>query len=295
MNVSMQDTYNLGWKLASVIQGALNPSVLDTYQQERLPVAEQLIRLDRRICRAMCSTRDNQNSLPGIFDEDHRRALEEENSSASGLAVTYSPNSLITSTICKPDIPHEMSYSSKQYLAEKIRVGARIPSKLVLQQSDSQSRHLQQLFPSTGQWALIIFGGDIANNAQMSRVCNLAESLSCQESYFQRFNKGREVKGNIGPIVVYLLHSACRHSIDLFDLPEIFLPQNESYGIDYSRVLVDNEFYHQPGGGELYESFGIHPEGCMVLIRPDQHVSFLSDLEDFDGLEKFLASFTRLN
>lgn len=30
MNTSMMDTYNLGWKLASVLHGSANPSILST-------------------------------------------------------------------------------------------------------------------------------------------------------------------------------------------------------------------------------------------------------------------------
>jgi len=38
MNTGIQDSYNLGWKLAAVLSGA-DEAVLDTYQEERLPVA----------------------------------------------------------------------------------------------------------------------------------------------------------------------------------------------------------------------------------------------------------------
>jgi hypothetical protein len=38
MNTGILDAYNLGWELASVLGGA-NESLLDTYQEERLPVA----------------------------------------------------------------------------------------------------------------------------------------------------------------------------------------------------------------------------------------------------------------
>ncbi|KAJ5181827.1 hypothetical protein N7449_011974 [Penicillium cf. viridicatum] len=80
MNVSMQDTFNLGWKLASVIQGTLHPQILETYQQERLPVAERLIALDQRICRGMRSLRDADGETNlSRFDEDHKRVMEEEN------------------------------------------------------------------------------------------------------------------------------------------------------------------------------------------------------------------------
>ena len=39
----MQDAYNLGWKLALVIQGKARESLLETYQIEREPVSEQVI------------------------------------------------------------------------------------------------------------------------------------------------------------------------------------------------------------------------------------------------------------
>jgi hypothetical protein len=39
----MQDAYNLGWKLAFVVKKLANPSLLDTYEPERRPIAEQVI------------------------------------------------------------------------------------------------------------------------------------------------------------------------------------------------------------------------------------------------------------
>jgi 2-polyprenyl-6-methoxyphenol hydroxylase-like FAD-dependent oxidoreductase len=43
MNCCMQDAYNLGWKLAMVLKGTAIPELLDTYEQERRPIAEQVI------------------------------------------------------------------------------------------------------------------------------------------------------------------------------------------------------------------------------------------------------------
>ncbi|MGW4234638.1 FAD-dependent monooxygenase [Streptomyces sp. NPDC004980] len=39
MNTGIQDAYNLGWKLAQVVAGRAEPGLLDTYEEERLPVA----------------------------------------------------------------------------------------------------------------------------------------------------------------------------------------------------------------------------------------------------------------
>src|ERR1700722_6925357 len=42
-NTSIQDSYNLAWKLHHVLQGLAAPSLLDTYDAERAPVARQIV------------------------------------------------------------------------------------------------------------------------------------------------------------------------------------------------------------------------------------------------------------
>ncbi|TDV56400.1 FAD-dependent oxidoreductase [Actinophytocola oryzae] len=48
LNTSLQDTYNLGWKLAAVLGGA-DESLLATYEEERRPVAEEVLGLSTRL------------------------------------------------------------------------------------------------------------------------------------------------------------------------------------------------------------------------------------------------------
>ena len=43
-NTSIQDGYNLAWKLAYVLQGKAGPELLDTYNAERAPIAEQIVK-----------------------------------------------------------------------------------------------------------------------------------------------------------------------------------------------------------------------------------------------------------
>jgi 2,4-dichlorophenol 6-monooxygenase len=42
-NTSMQDSYNLAWKLAMVLRGHAAPSLLESYRDERLPIAKQIV------------------------------------------------------------------------------------------------------------------------------------------------------------------------------------------------------------------------------------------------------------
>jgi flavin-dependent dehydrogenase len=51
MNVSMQDGYNLGWKLGLVVKGIAQPSILKTYQSERRRIAQDLIAFDHKFSR----------------------------------------------------------------------------------------------------------------------------------------------------------------------------------------------------------------------------------------------------
>jgi 2-polyprenyl-6-methoxyphenol hydroxylase-like FAD-dependent oxidoreductase len=48
LNTSVQDAYNLGWKLAAVLSGAPD-SLLDTYEEERRPIAAQMLGLAAKL------------------------------------------------------------------------------------------------------------------------------------------------------------------------------------------------------------------------------------------------------
>jgi 2-polyprenyl-6-methoxyphenol hydroxylase-like FAD-dependent oxidoreductase len=53
MNTGIQDACNLAWKLALVIHGRGRPELLDSYEQERQPLAEKLLRATGELSRAI--------------------------------------------------------------------------------------------------------------------------------------------------------------------------------------------------------------------------------------------------
>jgi 2-polyprenyl-6-methoxyphenol hydroxylase-like FAD-dependent oxidoreductase len=55
MNTGLQDAYNLAWKLALVISGASGDALLDTYEAERRPFAQQLLATTDRAFRVVVS------------------------------------------------------------------------------------------------------------------------------------------------------------------------------------------------------------------------------------------------
>ncbi len=55
MNTGLQDAYNLAWKLALVVEGRADAALLDSYEEERIPVARRLLNTTDRAFRLVVS------------------------------------------------------------------------------------------------------------------------------------------------------------------------------------------------------------------------------------------------
>ena len=86
MNVSMQDTFNLAWKVASVVKGTSSRTILKTYQSERRRIAQDLIDFDHRFSR-LFSGRPAKDVMDaeGISMEEFKDAFVKGNMFASGI------------------------------------------------------------------------------------------------------------------------------------------------------------------------------------------------------------------
>ncbi|MFD5334845.1 FAD-dependent oxidoreductase [Streptomyces hawaiiensis] len=51
LNTSVQDAYNLGWKLGAVLRGGADAALLDSYEEERRPIAADVLGLSTRVHR----------------------------------------------------------------------------------------------------------------------------------------------------------------------------------------------------------------------------------------------------
>jgi 2-polyprenyl-6-methoxyphenol hydroxylase-like FAD-dependent oxidoreductase len=63
MNTGLQDAYNLAWKLALVVRGNADPAMLDSYEQERVPIAQRLLNTTDRGFRLAVS----DSPIAGLF------------------------------------------------------------------------------------------------------------------------------------------------------------------------------------------------------------------------------------
>ncbi|KAI1477702.1 putative phenol 2-monooxygenase [Daldinia eschscholtzii] len=294
MNVSMHDTYNLGWKVALVAKGIAKPSILSTYQSERRRIAQDLIDFDHRFSR-LFSGRPAKDVMDaaGVSMEEFKEVFLRGNLFASGLIVNYGPSNLVSKAVDESkgvlsDATHTTSSASafaKQSLATGLPIGMRFNSFKVVNQSDARPWHFQEKLKSTGQFRIVVFAGNILNPSQKKRVEDFCEALGAPNSFYRTSATSSPPLDN--PIEVLTIHSAKRVEINLMDFPEILHPYNSHTGWDYDKVFVDDVSYHEDTG-KAYEGYGVDKErGCVVVARPDQYVGWVGDLEDFNDLQKY--------
>ncbi|MBD1909081.1 MULTISPECIES: FAD-dependent monooxygenase [unclassified Leptolyngbya] len=103
MNIGIQDAYNLAWKLALVIQEKARDSLLDTYQEERSPVARFILRGTQTATQGVLVTQNpglrwvrDRVLVPLLRLNILQRKLAQE---ASELNVNYRRSSLSVSTL----------------------------------------------------------------------------------------------------------------------------------------------------------------------------------------------------
>ena len=125
MNTGIQDAFNLGWKLAKVVNGTAPPSLLDTYGRERHPVGERILRTSDLLLRSLMLRhpipRKLREALFGVAIplRPVQRALA---MNLSGLGVHYGVETRETGKRV-PDVRFRGSDHSEQRLYERLRDG----------------------------------------------------------------------------------------------------------------------------------------------------------------------------
>ncbi|MER5794027.1 FAD-dependent monooxygenase [Streptomyces sp. NPDC001980] len=76
-NTSVQDAYNLVWKLAAVLKGQAGPALLDTYSAERAPVAERIVKRANRSSREFVDIFRALGVLDATTEAEMAAAIEE--------------------------------------------------------------------------------------------------------------------------------------------------------------------------------------------------------------------------
>jgi phenol 2-monooxygenase len=285
MNVSMRDSFNLGWKLASVLLGRCSPRILHTYSAERQTVARELIEFDREFAR-MFSARPKTSADAdgdGVDPAEFQKYFVRQGRFTAGTAIRYHP-SIISAE------------PASQHLAEGLVIGMRFHSAPVIRLADAKPVHLGHTVKADGRWRLFTFTGAEDPTDPSSGIGALCAFLADDpDSPVRRYTPS---DADIDAVIdVRAVFQQDHRDLAIEALPAFLLPRKGRYGLrDYEKMYcADLKRCADPAlrrGPDIYELRAIDRDrGCVVVVRPDQHVAHVLPLDAYDELAAFFARF----
>lgn len=267
MNFSMQDSFNLGWKLVAVLRGQSAPALLRTYSEERQPAAQELIDFDREWAK-MFSDRAAEGAggnAGGVDPKEFQKYFERHARFTAGVGTHYRP-----SMIC--------GAATHQDLARGFGIGTRFHSAPVVRVTDARPVHLGHAGKADGRWRLYAFNG---RGDGLSALCQFLWSSPL--SPIRRYTPaGHDIDAVFDFRAVY---QQSHREVAIESLPALLLPQKGSLGLnDYEKV------FSADADADIFELRGIDREaGALVVVRPDQYVAQLLPLVAHKELAAFFA------
>ena len=254
MNVSLQDGFNLGWKLGHVLEGRAPESLLATYSAERQVVAKNLIDFDKQWSTLM-ATKPEDLADPSELEEFYVRTAE----FPAGFMTEYAP-SMITGT------------AEHQGLATGFAIGKRFRSAPVMRVCDGNPVHLGHHARADGRWRIYVFA-DAAGETP-----DLADWLASLVPEGRDFDEWYDVK-----VVFQQRHN----DILMTSVRPQFLPETGPLRLrDYEKV------YAVDPADDIFDARGVSWDGAIVVVRPDQYVAHVLPLGGTAELAEFFRGAT---
>ena len=262
MNVSMQDGWNIAWKVGHVLDGRADPSLLDTYSAERQVIAQNLIDFDRRWSKLMAA-RPEELSDPTELEDFYVKTAE----FPAGLMTQYEP-SMITAEAAHQD------------LAGGFPIGKRFKSHPVRRVCDCNPVQLGHHHRADGRWRLYVFA-DRPAPGERSKAAGFAEWLSTDPAspVVAQTPAAADPDAWFDVKVVYQQPHA---EVDLGRVPDAYLPKVGPYElVDYEKV------YAADPSDDIFEARALDRDGVLVVVRPDHYVSAVLPLNAHEELTAF--------
>jgi phenol 2-monooxygenase len=270
MNVSMQDGWNIGWKLGHVVDGRASEALLDTYSAERQVVAKNLIEFDKQWSSLMAAKPEELED-PSAVQEFYLKTFE----FPAGFMTQYETSLLTGEPV-------------HQELAAGFTIGKRFKSAPVVRVCDANPVQLGHHARADGRWRIYAFA-DAAAPGEPSPLGEFAEWIaqSPQSPVVAYTPEGDDVDAWFDVKVIYQQRY---DGVDLSQVPKAFLPRTGPLGlVDYEKVYSAGP---APDGTtqDIFEMRGIDRDGALIVVRPDHYVSNLLPLRGFQELAAFFDS-----
>ena len=227
LNTGMQDAYNLAWKLALVIRGLADPALLDSYETERAPVADAVLRLAGQLTTMLTLTNPVSQQLrnhlmpvlSGLGPVQHQIAVQD-----AQLSITYRGSPIVSEY-------HHERFGHHRF-AGGPRAGDRAPDAGPLQPGDGPAVRLNDVLRGVHH-TLVLFGGPAPEAASWQHLAAIARAVHGQQGEMIRVyiivdgeSIPDELVGNRG---VLLDTEGAAHHRYQGDLPTLYLIRPDGY------------------------------------------------------------------
>ena len=272
MNFSMQDGFNLGWKLAAVLRGLCAPQLLHTYSAERQPAAQQLIDFDREWARMFSDRPSDGSGGEGVDPKAFQSYFEQHGRFTAGMGTHYRP-----SLICGAD--------THQHLATGLIIGMRFHSAPVLRLADARPMQLGHAGKADGRWRLYAFAG--SNDTPLRTLCDFLDRAP--DSPLRRHTPAGQDSDAVFDLRAIFQQGHRELAFDT--LPALLRPRKGRYGlIDYEKVFCPDP----KNGPDIFDQRGVdRAQGALVVVRPDQYIAHVLPLHAHQALAAFFGGFMR--
>ena len=271
MNVSMQDGFNIGWKLGHVLEGRSPESLLSTYSAERQVVAKNLIDFDK-VWSTLMAKKPEEFENPSELEDFYVRTAE----FPAGFMTEYSPSMIVAE-------------ATHQNLATGFPVGKRFKSAPVQRVSDTNPVQLGHQATADGRWRIYVFADGAAPGQQAaapSPTADLAAWLAnAPDSPLAATPEWADRDAWFDVKVIYQQDHT---GIDIGAVPAVFKPEVGPFKLTYLEKV-----YGTDPAADIFELRGIDRGGAVVVVRPDQYVANVLPLTATAELAAFFAPLLR--
>jgi len=263
MNVSIQDGFNLGWKIGQVLSGYSDPSLLHTYSGERQEIAQNLIDFDKEWSSLMAAKPEDLPSEDYVA-KFYTKTFE----FPSGFMTEYKPSQLTTE-------------ATHQDLAKGYTIGKRFKSAKVSRVSDTNPVELGHLHEADGRWRIYVFGDAKAQHDPANQANVFGEWLgSDTNSPVVKYTREGEDANSVFDVKV--IYQQPKEEIELMETPRAYRPVVGPF------QLTDlNNVFGTLADDNIFKNREISSAGVIVVVRPDGYVSTVQPLEATDAIAEF--------
>ncbi|PFH50293.1 hypothetical protein AMATHDRAFT_75697 [Amanita thiersii Skay4041] len=277
MNASMNDTHNLAWKLAHVVRGWADISILKTYEHERRKYAQDLISFDKQFARLFSGKPRTEVNQDGVSHEDFIRAFQTFGGFTSGIGVHYTESAVVQ--------------TKHQSHASNLIIGQRMPPQILVRAADGRPYELHDLMPSDTRFKILVFAGNTTVPQQLQRVRAFSDQLfgDCTAQGDGLLARYVPEGGDLfTAFEILTITAATKMTVRLDQLPK-------SLRSHWSKVFVDDTDPANRHPAEVYAKFGINPEGVVVIVRPDGYIGMVAPFDSITDIDSYFASFMKVH